>query len=134
MAVIRSRAALTVQHDTLGAAHVSEVLGVEPSESYEIGDAFARGTRTREHSHWALDSPADGDLESQLRALLNRLEPLHLALRDLRDAGYRLTWTCYCEERDGDGAISLSAGLINDLGTFPADLWIDTFTDTDPLA
>jgi hypothetical protein len=134
MAVIRSRAALTVQHDTLGAAHVSEMLGIEPSESYEIGDSFARGSRTREHSHWALDSPADGDLESQLRALLNRLEPLHLALRDLRDEGYRLTWTCYCEERDGDGAISLSAAMINDLGTFPADLWIDTFTDTEPPA
>jgi hypothetical protein len=130
MAVIRSRAALTVQHDTLGSSHVSEMLGIEPSESYEVGDSFARGSRTREHSHWALDSPADGDLESQLRALLNRLEPLHLALRDLRDEGYRLTWTCYCEERDGDGAISLSAGLINDLGTFPADLWIDTFTDS----
>jgi hypothetical protein len=129
MAVIRSRAALTVQHDTLGAAHVSEMLGIEPSESFEIGDVFARGSRVHVHSHWALDSPADGDLESQLRALLNRLEPLHLALRDLRDEGYRLTWTCYCEERDGDGAISLSAGLINDLGTFPADLWIDTFTD-----
>jgi hypothetical protein len=131
MAVIRSRAALAVQHESLGAAHVSEALGIEPTECFEIGDPFARGTRSREHSHWALDSPADGDLEAQLRALLNRLEPLHLALRDLRDEGYRLTWTCYCEERDGDGAIILSAGLINDLGTFPADLWIDTFTNTE---
>ncbi len=134
MAVIRSRAALAVQHESLGAAHVSEVLGIEPTESFEIGDPFARGTRTREHSHWALDSPVDGDLDAQLRALLNRLDPLHLALRDLRDEGYRLTWTCYCEEGDGDGAISLSAGLLNDLGTFPADLWIDAFTDAEPSA
>jgi len=131
MAVIRSRAALTVQHDTLGAARVSEVLGIEPSESFEIGEAFARGTRARAHSHWALDSPADGDLESQLRALLNRLEPLHLALRDLHDEGYRLTWTCYVEEHDGDGAITLSAALLNDLGTFPADLWLDAYADTE---
>jgi hypothetical protein len=123
-----------VQHESLGAARVSEVLGIEPSEYFEIGDAFARGTRTRDHSHWALDSPADGDVETQLRALLDRLEPLHLALRDLRDEGYRLTWTCYIEEHDGDGAISLSAALINDLGTFPADLWIDAFTDTEPPA
>ena len=134
MAVIRSRAALSLQHESLPASHVSEVLGVEPSESFEIGDTFARGTQVREHSHWALDSPADGDLESQLRALLNRLEPLHLALRDLHDEGYRLTWTCYVEERDGDGAIALSAALVNDLGTFPADLWIDAFTDTEPPA
>ena len=134
MAVIRSRAALSAQHESLTAAHVSEVLGVEPTESFEVGDGFAGGTRTRDHSHWALDSPVDGDLETQLRALLNRFEPLHLALRDLRDEGYRLTWTCYCEEGDGDGAITLSAGLINDLGTFPADLWIDAFADTEPPA
>jgi len=132
MAVIRSRAALSLQHESLSAARVSEVLGVEPSESFEIGDPFARGTRVREHSHWALDSPSDGDVEAQLRALLNRLEPLHLALRDLHDEGYRLTWTCYVEEHDGDGAISLSAALINDLGTFPADLWIESFTDEPP--
>ena len=131
MAVTRSRAALSLQHESLTASHVSEVLGVEPSESFEIGDTFARATRVREHSHWALDSPADGDLESQLRALLNRLEPLHLALRDLHDEGYRLTWTCYVEERDGDGAIALSAALVNDLGTFPADLWIDAYADTE---
>ena len=134
MAVIRSRAALSLQHESLPAARVSEVLGVEPSESFEIGDTFARGTRVREHSHWALDSPSDGDLESQLRALLNRLEPLHLALRDLHDEHYRLTWTCYVEEHDGDGAITLSAALVNDLGTFPADLWIDAYADTEQPA
>ena len=58
--VIRTRASLAVQHDSLGAAHVSEVLGVAPTESFEIGEEFARGTRVRAHSHWALDSPAEG--------------------------------------------------------------------------
>ena len=130
MAVIRTRAALAVQHGSLGAGNVSEVLGIEPTESFEIGDPFAQGTRAREHSHWALDSPADGDLETQLRALLDRLGPLHIALRDLRRDGYRLTWTCYVEEHD-EGAITLSAALLNDLGTFPADLWIDTFADAE---
>jgi len=131
MAVIRTRAALEVQHESLGAANVSDVLGIRPTESFEIGDPFVHGTRVREHSHWALDSPADGDLEAQLRALLDRLEPLHIALRGLRRDGYRLTWTCYVEEHD-EGAITLSAALLNDLGTFPADLWIESFTDTQP--
>ena len=134
MAVIRSRAAVSDSCCRDRAAHVSEVLGVEPSESFEIGDTFARGTQVREHSHWALDSPADGDLESQLRALLNRLEPLHLALRDLRDEGYRLTWACFVENHDGDGSFTLSAALVNDLGTFPADLWIDAYADTEQPA
>jgi hypothetical protein len=132
MAVIRTRAALALQHESLGAAHVSETLGVEPTESFEIGDTFAHGTRVHEHSHWALDSPADGDLEIQLRALLDRLAPLHLALRELRHEGYRLTWTCYVEEHDGDAAISLSAAILNDLGTLPIDLWVDTFADAEP--
>jgi len=130
MAVIGTRAALAVQHESLGAAHVSEVLGIEPSESFEIGQAYARGTRAREHSYWALDSPGDGDLENQLRALLERISPLHRGLRELRDEGYRLTWTCYVEERDGDGAVSLSAALLNDLGTLPVDLWVDTYAGT----
>jgi len=134
MTVIRTRASLSVQHDTLGAAQVSEVLGVEPTESYEIGEEFARGTRVRAHSHWALDSPAEGDLESQLRALLDRLSPLHRALRELSADGYRLTWTCYVEEHDGDGSFTLSAPLLNDLGTLPVDLWVDAFDDAEPTA
>jgi hypothetical protein len=120
-----------MQHDSLGSAHVSEVLGIEPTESFEIGDSFALGTRTREHSHWELDSPSAGDLEAQLRALLDRLQPLHLALRDLADEGYRLTWACFVENHDGDGAFTLSAALLNDLGTFPAELWIDAYADTE---
>jgi len=58
--------------------------------------------------------------------------PLHLALRELRHDGYRLTWTCYVEEHDGDAAISLSAAILNDLGTLPIDLWVDTFADAEP--
>lgn len=130
MAVTGIRASLAVQHDSLTAAHVSEVLGIAPSESFELGDPYARETLAREHSHWALDSPVDGDLETQLRALLDRLAPLHLALRGLRGEGYRLTWTCYVQEHDGDGVVSLSAALLNDLGTLPVDLWLDTYADT----
>jgi len=134
MTVIRTRAALAVQHGSLDAAHVSEVLGIEPTESFEIGDQFARGSRVRSHSHWALDSPADGDLETQLRALLDRLSPLHRARRELSSDGYRLTWTCYVEDHDGDGSFTLSAPLLNDLGSLPVDLWVDTFDDAEPTA
>ena len=130
MAVIRTRAALAVQHDSLGAANVSEVLGIVPTESFEIGDPYALGSRVREHSHWALDSPVEGDLETQIRALLDRLLPLHKALTELHRAGYRLTWTCYVEECGGDAAVMLGAALLNDLGTLPVDLWLDSYADT----
>jgi hypothetical protein len=38
------------------------------------------------------------------------------------------------ENHDGDGAFTLSAALVNDLGTFPADLWIDAYADTEQPA
>jgi len=45
-----------------------------------------------------------------------------------------LTWTCFVEEESGDGAVSLSAALLRDLGSLPVDLWIDCFSDTEPSA
>jgi len=42
MAVTRTRAALAVQHEQLAAAHVTAVLGLEPTDFFEIGDRYAR--------------------------------------------------------------------------------------------
>ena len=73
MAVIRSRAALSLQHESLAAARVSEVLGIAPSESFEIGDPFARGAdlvracRTgHEHGLELAESHALAPAESEL--------------------------------------------------------------------
>ncbi|MDA8435942.1 MAG: DUF4279 domain-containing protein [Actinomycetales bacterium] len=132
MAVTRTRAALALQHESLGAQHVTEVLGVQPTESFEVGDAYARDSRRRAHSHWALDSPADPDtaaLHDQLRVLLDRLLPLRAQLERLRDEGYRLTWTCYVEECDGDGTVLLSSDLLRDLATLPVDLAVESYAD-----
>lgn len=133
MAVTRTRAALAIQHESLGAQHVTEVLGMAPTESFEPGDPYARGSRRREHSHWALDSPADPDtasLDEQLRVLADRLRPLAGRLQQLRDEGYRLVWTCYVEECDGDGAVMLSSGLLRDIAELPVDLWLESYADT----
>jgi hypothetical protein len=134
MAVIAARASLAVQHESRGIQRVTEVLGVTPTESFEAGEPYARGSRTREHSHWALDSPVDGELEEQLRALLDRFLPHREALELLRREGYRLAWTCYVEECDGDGAVALSSDLLRDLGAVPVDLWIDSYADTPSTA
>lgn len=130
MAVIGTRAALAAQHGTLPAHHVTEVLGVTPTESFDAGERYARGSRTREHAHWAVDSTVDGDLEAQLRALVDRFLPLRERLELLAREGYRLAWTCYVEERDGDGVVTLSSALLADLGTLPVDLWIDSYAET----
>ena len=133
MAVTRTRAALAVQHESLAAQHVTDVLGVVPTESFEVGDAYARDSRRRAHSHWALDSPADPDtasLDEQLRTLLDLVFPLRAQLQALRDEGYRLVWTCYVEECDGDGTVMLSSDLLRDLGALPVDLWVESYADT----
>jgi hypothetical protein len=133
MAVTRTRAALAVQHESLDAKHVTEVLGMEPTESFETGDPYARDSRRREHSYWALDSPADPDtasLDEQLRVLVGRLLPLRAQLQELRDEGYRLVWTCYVEECDGDGMVVLPSALLRDLGALPVDLGVESYADT----
>jgi hypothetical protein len=112
---------------------VTDVLGLEPTESFEVGDPYARDSRRREHSHWALDSPADPEhaaLDEQLRALVDRVRPLRTRLEELRDTGYRLVWTCYVEECDGDGTVMLSSALLRDLGELPVDLWVESYADT----
>jgi hypothetical protein len=135
MAVTRTRAALAVQHEQLAAAHVTAVLGLEPTDVFEIGDRYARDTLSRAHSHWSLESPSeDPSLERQLRTLHDVVAARADALRSLSAQGYALTWTCFVEEESGDGAVSLSASLLRDLGSLPVDLWIDSFADTEPPA
>jgi len=132
MAVTRTRAALAVQHATLSAAHVTDVLGLAPTESFDTGDAYARDTRTRTHSAWSLESPSDDpSLEVQLRALLDLVDSRGPALRALAAQGFQLTWTCWVEEADGDGAWSLTSALLRDLGALPVDLWFDSYADTE---
>jgi hypothetical protein len=135
MAVTRTRAALAVQHERLGAAAVAEALGLAATDSFEIGDAYARDTLVRAHSHWSLESPSDSpSLEPQLRALYEVVSPRRDALEGLSAQGYSLTWTCFVEEDSGDGAVSLSAAMLRDLGTLPVDLWVDSYADTEQPA
>jgi hypothetical protein len=136
MAVTRTRASLAIQHDALAAHHVTDVLGIAPTESFEVGDAYARDMLTRDHSHWSLESPApvDAPLEQQLRALLDVVAPTRAGLAMLAREDYRLTWTCFVEEDHGDGAVSLSSGLLAELGSLPVDLWFDSYADSEQPA
>ncbi len=130
MAVTRTRAALSVQHERLGAAQVTATLGLEPTDSFEVGDAYARDTLTRDHSHWSLESPStDAAVGAQLRALYDVISSRHQALESLVAQGFTLTWTCFVAEDAGDGAVLLEVSLLRDLATLPIDLWVDSFAD-----
>jgi hypothetical protein len=135
MAVTRTRAALAVQHEQLGAAAVTEALGLAATDSFEIGDPYARDTLVRAHSHWSLESPSDSSsLEEQLKALHDVVASRRDALDALSAQGYSLTWTCFVEEDSGDGSWSLSSSLLRDLGALPVDLWVDSYADTEQPA
>jgi hypothetical protein len=130
MAVTRTRAALSVQHERLGAGHVTATLGLEPTDSFEIGDSYARDTLTRAHSHWSLESPSPEEaVGAQLQALYDVLSPRREALEVLVAQGYSLTWTCFVAEDAGDGAVLLPVALLRDLAALPIDLWVDSFAD-----
>ena len=133
MAVIRTRAALSVQHESFSAAHVTDVLGIVATEAFEVGDTYARDTLTRAHSHWSLDTPApeDAALEQQLQALLDAVSSARAGLSSLAAEGYRLTWTCFVEEDRGDGEVMLTSALLAELGSLPVDLWFDTYADVE---
>jgi hypothetical protein len=130
VSVTRVYASLVVQHKRLPATAATERLGIEPSESFEVGGPFNRGTRSRTHSSWSLDSssPKEGDdLERHLRDLLDRLLPLRERLSHLAMEGYEMKWWCFIGEEDGQGGVTLSDALLRDLAALPVSLSLDIY-------
>jgi hypothetical protein len=135
VAVTRVYASLVVQHERLTARAVTERLGLEPSESFELGDAFSQGTRSRTHSSWSLNSTLsrDGDdLEGHLRELVDRLLPLQEPLSSLASEGYRMDWWCFIGEDEGQGGVTLSDRLLRDLAVLPVSLALDIYAGQQP--
>ena len=111
---------------------MTERLGIEPTTSFEHGDLYVRGTKQRAQSGWNLASgpPDDGeDLERHLRALVDRLLPLRAIVEELAVEGYRMKWSCFIAEENGQGGIDLSHTLIRDLALVPVALWFDLYVE-----
>jgi len=130
VAVTEVHATLTIDHERLSAKAVTERLGIEPTDSFEIGEPFLRGTKQRGHSHWSFDSDLpkdDDDLEGHLRQLLNRFLPLREELEVLAAHGYSMDWWCFISEKDGQGGVHLSSELLRDLAALPVSLSFDIY-------
>ncbi len=129
MAITRTRASLVINHGTLSAQHVTAVLGIEPTRSFERGDPIAAGL-TREHSGWTLEGPPpdDGDdLEARLLHLVGLVRGNVGALNELSSEGYDMTWWCYISEADGQGGVSLSRATLRELADLPIDVNCDIY-------
>jgi Domain of unknown function (DUF4279) len=134
VAVVRTYASLSIHHAELSARHVTDRLGIEPTTSFEHGELYAR-SKHRTQSGWDLASglPGEGgDLEHHLRALVDRLLPVRDIAEELAAEGYRMKWSCFISEENGQGGIDLSYALIRDLALVPVDLWFDLYVEDEP--
>jgi len=96
---MESLARLRLISQTGSAAHVTELLGIEPSVAYEVGDRIRKTGRIYDSSVWYLDSGSgieEGvELADSLRKLLDKVEAADaMLLWQLDGEGYFVNWPC----------------------------------------
>jgi hypothetical protein len=97
------------------AALVTATLGISPTRAFEAGAPANRRThRRRDHSLWMLGStaePEDGiELTTQLRRLLDQLEPVTPKPWRLVEQGYDANWFRYLGSQAAEHAAELDRG------------------------
>jgi Domain of unknown function (DUF4279) len=130
VAVDRSKAALRISSDLGSAAAVTSLLGVEPTNSHEIGDARSnRNPGTWRHSHWALESTLaeEEPLGTHLEQLLDVVEAKRSEIQSLKNDGYSLDWFCFVSIEDGQGGVMLAPTLLARLAHFGVSLDLDLY-------
>jgi hypothetical protein len=132
VATTRTGASLRIRTQDGSAHRVTDLLGIEPSRSFEIGDVLGRiSPRTAVHAQWSLDSPIDErPLEVHLGLLCDQLEPVTKQLHDLAANGYVMDWFCFVDS-GSQGSIELDHALLQRLAAFPVDLTLDLYGGDD---
>jgi hypothetical protein len=113
------------------AARISEVLGVKPSDSKEMGDRISRMSDRRAVSAWwALDCPSSWleSMESQIGKMLEPLE--HLPQKSLSEISSccKMEIVCSFSPDDGQGSVVLSSGVLGRLSALGVDVLINFWT------
>jgi hypothetical protein len=113
------------------ARHVTDVLHIEPTEAFEVGEPSGRpGVRPHARSGWLLKSsagPAEVELGRSLQLLLDRVEPASASLWALERDGYRVNWFCYVGSNEAEHAAELDRATLQRLIALPGDLWLDVY-------
>jgi hypothetical protein len=71
---------------TLTSERITELLGTQPSRTWDLGDAIERTALRRKHNGWCLLAPFEGeelDLSIPTRSLLHLLTPIASRIRKL---------------------------------------------------
>ncbi|MCG5445355.1 DUF4279 domain-containing protein [Micromonospora sp. NIE79] len=116
------------------AAHVTELLGIQPSDVFEAGTPVGSRSATRhEECGWLLSSAgspeSDAELAEQLGSLLDILEPVADRLWQLVDGGYWANWFCLLGSHAAEHAVELDRDLLHRLLKLPGGLWLDVYGD-----
>lgn len=115
--------------DTLDAAEVTRDLGLEPCQTRIAGAARVRGRV--DTGMWAYDGPPGSpthwvSLEDGLRHLRQHLWPYREKIAAYADRA-ALVWWCGHFQSSFDGGPTLSSELMQMLGAFGAQLFIDNY-------
>lgn len=112
----------------MSAADVTVRLGICPTYSHEVGDAFGRGDQRRKQAMWCLSTEADGRgrLDDHLARLLVQIEPKLAIIEDLANEGYTMDWFCFVSV-EGQGGVMLGVDLLRRLAALPIEVDLDIY-------
>lgn len=116
------------------AAHVTQLLGIQPSDAFEVGTPVGvRSAARHEGCGWLLSSAgspeSEVELAEPLESLLDNLEPVADRLWQLVEAGYWANWLCFLGSHAAEHAAELDRDLLHRLLKLPGDLWLDVYGD-----
>ena len=85
------------------AAEVTTRLGITPTYSHEVGDAFGHSGQRRSHAMWSVSTKADGPgpLGDHLTRQLDLVEPKRSIVIDLANEGCTMDWFCFLSVEGG---------------------------------
>jgi hypothetical protein len=130
---MRCRASFRVVTHEGSSAGITQVLGLPPTTSHEVGDPVGRVPgNIRKHAQWTLstDMREPSELTEHLVELLDRVEPVQLQLEQLRTEGCEIDWFCFVAAKDTEHAVELPASVLVRVAAF-GPLLIDTYGNDD---
>lgn len=125
---------LRMYHPSAHPDDVSRALGLAPSDIQCAGEEFRREgekrARTYRLSGWFYCSKGavvSYDSEKHLHWLCDQLASLGESLRSLRQAGWRMDFSCLWDSHEGHGGPELSPALLRRLADLEIPLWFDVY-------
>lgn len=122
---------LRITSRSLSASRISEIIGQQPTRSFDKGDEITvRGRQrgSREHTMWLLESPLPGSspIEQHLDWVARFLHA-HQSQLSLLETTCDFDAFCLYSSDNGQGSICVSKSLIQRLRDFPIDLVFDLY-------